>query len=281
MSLTIATGALPLLALTDLAQLAELRLEFRYAEPLLLPASLQRLVVESRGSLPRIEVEPGSRLRSAKLSGSLCDAEVLRGLAALEELELFVAGGLQAGALEPLTQLRKLSLDTQQLHPAALAGLERLEELSWLCLPLDELPGGLPLRHVRVSRSVSLPQLERLVERYPALEALELWIPSPVSVRPLEEESAERKQVTEPGGRHVGSWRPMVEVLERSAIQRIRFTLERGRRMTLERDAGGLLSRLRVERGDLPDAELLARALTRVTSIEGAPASLPDELAGS
>ena len=279
-SLTIATGALPRLALTHLAHLAELRLEFRYAEPLLLPASVQRLVIESRGPLPRIEVAPGSRLRSAKLSGLLLDAEALRGLAVLDELDLFANGGLPVGALDSLAQLRKLSLRASQLPPEALARLERLEELSWVWLSLDELPGGLPLRRVQLATTDGLPELERFVERYSALEALELKLPRAGSFRSVEEERTERKQAAELGVRHFVSWRPLVEVLERSAIQRICFVLSSDCRMTLERDAGGLLSRLRIERGELPDAELLARALTRVTSIEGAPATLPDELDG-
>jgi len=49
--------------------------------------------------------------------------------------------------------------------------------------------------------------------------------------------------------------------------------------MTLSRDDAGALSRLRLARGDVLAGEALARALTRVTSIESATSKLPAKLA--
>jgi hypothetical protein len=49
--------------------------------------------------------------------------------------------------------------------------------------------------------------------------------------------------------------------------------------MTLSRDEGGALSRLRLSRAEVPGSEALARALTRVTSIESAGSKLPAKLA--
>lgn len=277
--LHISTGALPHLMLERLTHLEELRLEFRYAEPLSIPASLQRLALDSRGPLPPIAFARPSSLRSAKFSGDVLAAERLRDLASLEELDLFLLR--LAGAFEGLERLRRLSIARSSIEPDALASLASLEELevrgihsdgalrlegcplrilSWSA-PIAQIPDGLPLRCVKVHMPEALDDLERFVARYPALERLELT-------------ALHGTKLKRAGAR---SWCRLVAIFEQSGIGSLQLQI-RGYAMTLERDAEGRLSRLRLGGSDFESAEHLAHALTRVTSIESA-TKLPPRLA--
>jgi uncharacterized protein (TIGR02996 family) len=282
--LHISAGALPELDLGRLPRLVELRLAFRYAEPIAIPPWLQRLVIDSRGPLPQIAFARPSGLESAVLRGDRLAAEALRELASLEELTLSV--NQLTGVLDGLPRLRRLSLYCARgVEPDALARLARLEELQvtgasadraprldglplqileWRGLPLAQLPDGLPLRRASVDMPETLGELEEFVARHPILERLEL-----THLRADPEAELERSSD--------GPWRSLAARLERSGIRHLHLRAH-DQELTLVRDAGGHLSRLHLAGTDFRIAEHLARALARVTSIESA-AELPPSLA--
>ena len=278
-------GRLPDVDLARLDRLEELHLEYQLCEQVLaLPASLRRLELRSgMTASPRLEVARPSSLQSASLHVRMLAADALRDLSSIEELDLSATGGVPAGAFDGLARLRRLALSVANaLDPEALVHLARLEELevtasetawprlaglpiralSWLGLPLDQLPEGLPLVRARVTMPRVLDDLERFAARYPALEHLELDVGygSALDVR------------------DAALWRRFATILEASGVKTCTIG-PRSASMTLSRDDAGALSRLRLARGDVLAGEALARALTRVTSIESATSKLPAKLA--
>ncbi len=280
-----ARGAPPRMDLARLAQLRELSFEYSLpGAPLALPASLERLELRGPSAAPPgLSIAPPAALRWACIVADSIEADALRELASLEELYLVTFAGLPAGALDPLVRLRRLALTTRNapLPPRAFARLAALEELhviarhtaepqldglpisnlTWRDQPLDLVPPGLPLRRAAVSVHGELDPLERFLARYPALDHLELEVMHPTQIP-----TDDRK------------WRRLVELLERSPIQVCVFGPHYDP-IALERDAAGLMSRMKLQRGDARAAEILARALTRVTSIESASTKVPRKLA--
>jgi hypothetical protein len=108
----------------------------------------------------------------------------------------------------------------------------------------------------------SLDDLERFAARYPALEEIDLDV----------------GYGSELDVRDVAQWRRFAAILEASSVRTCSIG-SRGGTMTLSRDDSGALSRLRLSRADVPGGEALARALTRVTSIESASSKVPGKLA--
>lgn len=276
---------LPVVDLAHLARLEELHLKYTiYEQVLALPASLQRLQLWSgMAASPRIEIAGPSRLRWASLNVRVLAADALRDLSSVEELVLSANGGVPTGALDGLARLRRLDLYVANtLDPDAFAHLTRLEELhvvatataqpriaglpirvlTWLYFPIDQIPDGLPLERARVRMPRSLDDLERFVARYPALAGLEIDVgyDNALDVR------------------DGAQWRRFAAILEASGVGTCTIGPQ-GETMTLSRDEQGALSRLRLARGDLRAGEALARALTRVTSIESAGGKVPERLA--
>jgi uncharacterized protein (TIGR02996 family) len=229
------------------------------------------------------DVQPSS-LRYAALNVRVLAADVLRDLTSLEALDLWATGGVPAGALDGLVRLRRLGLHVANaLEPDALVRLVRLEELdvstretarprlaglpirslTWLQLPLDQVPEGLPLARARLAMPRSLDDLERFVASYPALARLELVVDFSHTLET----------------RDAALWRRFAAILEASGIGRFTLDLRGWETLTLSRDEDGALSRLTLSRGDLPAGEALARALTRVTAIESKGSKVPSRIA--
>ena len=279
-------GRLPLMDLARLDRLEELQVEYEHSDQVFaLPASLRRLQLRSGAAAsPRIEVAQPASLRSAALSVRVLAADALRDLTSLEELDLWATGGVPVGALDGLVRFRRLGLHVANaLEPDALVRLVRLEELdvstretarprlaglpirdlTWLQLPVDQVPEGLPLQRARLGMPRSLDDLERFVARYPALARLELVVDFTHTLEL----------------RDAALWRRFAAILEASGIGRFTLDLRGGESLTLTRDDDGALTRLALSRGDLPAGEALARALTRVTAIESTGSKVPGRLA--